>query len=74
MNTEERDEQRRMAKAAEAQPDDKNLIKHLREIADAPAPNGWYQVGQLIQIDRNVFRVKAVKPDELRLKVVRRTK
>jgi len=37
-----------------------------------PEYTGWFRVGELIQIKGSVFRVKSVKPTELRLKIVRK--
>jgi hypothetical protein len=32
---------------------------------------GWFHVGDFIQINGRIFRVKGVKPTEIRLKLVR---
>jgi uncharacterized Zn finger protein len=40
--------------------------------AKFPKHRGWFRVGEIIEIRDSRFRVKAVKPDELRLKLLPR--
>jgi uncharacterized Zn finger protein len=37
-----------------------------------PNHGGWFQVGEIIEIRGSHFRVKSIKPDELRLKLLPR--
>jgi uncharacterized Zn finger protein len=37
-----------------------------------PKGHGWFRVGDLITINNKVFRIKGVKPTEIRLKLVPR--
>ena len=40
--------------------------------SEHPEHGGWFSVGQIIEINGSKFRVKSVKPDELRLKLLPR--
>ena len=43
----------------------------IKEMEDKyPNHGGWFTVGQVIEINGSRFRVKTVKPDELRLKLL----
>lgn len=37
-----------------------------------PHHGGWFQVGEVIEIRGSRFRVKSIKPDEIRLKLLPR--
>ena len=39
-----------------------------------PNHGGWFHVGQIVEVEGSSFRVKSVKPTELRLKLLRRVK
>jgi hypothetical protein len=39
-----------------------------------PNHGGWFHVGQIVDVEGSSFRVKSVKPTELRLKLLRRVK
>jgi len=39
-----------------------------------PNHGGWFHIGQLVEVEGSLFRVKSVKPTELRLKLLRRIK
>jgi uncharacterized Zn finger protein len=40
--------------------------------AKYPQHGGWFHVGEVVELRGSRFRVKAVKPTELRLKLLRR--
>ncbi len=51
--------------------DAKEIGEKMREKErEHPNHGGWFHVGQIITIDGSVFRVKSVKPNELRLKLL----
>ena len=47
-------------------------LKKLEMEAAHPNHGGWFHVGQTVEINGSVFRVKSVKPTELRLKLIKR--
>jgi uncharacterized Zn finger protein len=52
---------------------DEELKKKARELEGLfPNHGGWFSVGEVIEIRGSRFRVKAVKSDELRLKLLPR--
>lgn len=40
--------------------------------AQYPEHGGWFKVGETVEIRGSVFRIKSIKPTELRLKLVKR--
>lgn len=47
-------------------------VKRLEE--EFPKHGGWFHVGQIVDCEGSTFRVKSVKPSEIRLKLVTRIK
>lgn len=47
------------------------IQKSLMEIAN-PNHGGWFRIGEEIEIKGSLFRVKAITPTQLRLKLIRR--
>jgi len=39
-----------------------------------PNHGGWFHVGQIVDVEGSSFRVKSVKPTEIRLKLLKRVK
>lgn len=39
-----------------------------------PNHGGWFRVGQIVECEGSMFRVKQVKPTELRLKLLKRVR
>ena len=50
--------------------DSKEAIKKL--VKQYPNHGGWFRVGEEVELKGSRFRVKAVKPTELRLKLLPR--
>jgi uncharacterized Zn finger protein len=48
----------------------KELQKALEE--QYPQHGGWFHVGEILEIHGSFFRVKSVKPHEIRLKLLSR--
>lgn len=46
------------------------LMKALEEMH--PDHGGWFQEGEIVELRGSTFRVKSVKPTELRLKLLKR--
>jgi len=38
--------------------------------AKYPEHRGWFRIGEIVEIKGSRFRVKSVKPDEIRLKLL----
>jgi hypothetical protein len=57
-------------------PEKPQTAEEFRQLAAAMAPKPdmqkWFREGQGVEIDGHLFRVKGVKPGEIRLKLVRR--
>ena len=39
-----------------------------------PNHGGWFHVGQIVEVEGSLFRIKSIKPTELRLKLLKRAK
>ena len=53
--------------------DDADLIKEMEDMErQHPEHGGWFRAGEIIEIRGSRFRIKSVKPDELRLKLLPR--
>jgi hypothetical protein len=67
------DDNGKLVPAAEVKPQTAEEFKKLAA-AMAPKPDmqKWFREGQGVEIDGHLFRVKGVKPGEIRLKLVRR--
>lgn len=56
-------------------PDGADIQQAMRELeAKHPQHGGWFRVGEEVEIRGSRFRVKNVKPGELRLKLLPKTK
>ena len=40
--------------------------------AQHPQHGGWFRVGETVEINGSLFRIKSIKPTELRLKLLKR--
>lgn len=38
--------------------------------AEHPNHGGWFQIGDIVKLNGSTFRIKAIKPTELRLKLL----
>jgi uncharacterized Zn finger protein len=47
-----------------------DLVKALE--AQHPEHGGWFHVGDVVEIRGSLFRIKSIKPTELRLKLLKR--
>ena len=48
-----------------------NCSKEKQDLeAKYPNHGAWFRVGQHVEIDGSIFRIKSVKPTELRLKLL----
>lgn len=49
-------------------------VSKLMAAIESKHPNhgGWFQVGEVVELKGSRFRVKSIKPDEIRLKLLRR--
>lgn len=55
--------------------DAKEISEKVREKERAhPNHGGWFHVGQIVNINGSIFRVKSVKPTEIRLKLLPKNK
>jgi hypothetical protein len=56
---------------AEAEANLKDIEEQKKALEEKhPEHAGWFRVGEIIEINGSKFRVKSVKPDELRLKLL----
>lgn len=50
-----------------------DMIPAMQKLeADNPGHGGWFRVGEIIEIRGSRFRVKSIKPDEIRLKLLKK--
>jgi hypothetical protein len=54
-----------------AKSDQKDVEEKKKAIEEKhPDHGGWFRVGEIVEINGSKFRIKSVKPDELRLKLL----
>ena len=56
-----------VAKNQEALEENKKVLEEKH-----PLHGGWFQVGEVLEIRGSRFKIQAVKPNQLRLKLLRR--
>jgi len=58
----------------QVQADNEKQLEEMKQLLQEKHPNhgGWFREGQIIEINGSLFRVKSVKPTELRLKLLPR--
>ncbi|HLE52729.1 MAG TPA: hypothetical protein VI755_11740 [Anaerolineales bacterium] len=55
--------------------DQKKLLERIKALeSQYPDHGGWFREGEIIEIRGSTFRIQAVKPTGLRLKLLRRGK